>query len=189
MATYSLYTTALSPFGQRASIALHLKALSEHTRYIDTFGGTDTVKALSPLGQIPILDGPDGVLPESQTIVDYLDRKYPAPPLRSLNANIGARQNLISRMVDLYLAPHILQLIIAMRGQLAERTVERAIIGAKRGLEVIEPYLLGDPYAIGDKISVADLALGPFLFYVPRLANWHQAGHNSVNNAKSTGFA
>ena len=93
---FKLHTTDLSPFGQRAKLALSAKGLLGETELNDTFGGTDALGELAPMRQIPILEHDGFVLPESQVIADYLDDIVPEPPLLPEAPAARARARLLA---------------------------------------------------------------------------------------------
>ncbi len=172
--TFKLHTTDLSPFGQRAKLALRAKNLLGETELVDTFGGTDALEALAPMRQIPILEHDGFILPESQTIVDYLDDLIPAPALLPDTATGRATARLLARIADLYIAPHFLALIVGMREGLRVDQIVVVFNALNEGLGFAEHYLRPDqPYAAGNGLSVADLALAPFLFFVPHFADFY----------------
>lgn len=171
---FILHTTDLSPFGQRAKLALRAKGLLGDTELNDTFGGTDPLGELAPMRQIPILEHDGFVLPESQTIVEYLDEIAPQPAFLPDDPKVRANARLLSRIADLYIAPHFLSLIVGMRPPPRPEEMNTAFEKLNRGLSFAETYLSNaSTYAVGDALSVADIALAPFMFYVPRLAEWH----------------
>jgi len=171
---FKLHTVDLSPFGQRAKLALRAKGLLDQTEIITTFGGTDALGQLAPMRQIPILEHDGFILPESQIIADYLEEVAPDPALLPASPKARATARLIARTADLYIAPHFLTLIVGMRPPARPDDMQNAWQAMGKGLGFIEHYLVADTsYAVGDTLSLADIALAPFLFYVPRLANWH----------------
>jgi len=171
---FKLHTVDLSPFGQRAKLALRAKGLLDQTEIVTTFGGTDALGELAPMRQIPILEHNGFILPESQIITEYLEEIIPSPPLLPANTEARATARLIARITDLYIAPHFLTLIIGMRPPERPDDMRSAWQAMGKGLGFIEQYITADvPYAVGEALSLADIALAPFLFYVPRLADWH----------------
>ena len=171
---FKLHTTDLSPFGQRAKLALRAKGLLGETELNDTFGGTDALGELAPMRQIPILEHDGLILPESQVIADYLDDIVPEPPLLPEAPAARARARLLARIADLYIAPHFLSLIVGMRPPPRPDDMAIAWQAMGKGLGFAETYLDADSaYAVGDSLSLADIALAPFFFYVPRMADWH----------------
>ena len=68
------------PYCARVRIALAEKGLSFDCVEIDLANRPDWLYAMNPSGRVPVLD--DGfVLPESAVIMEYLDERYPDPPL------------------------------------------------------------------------------------------------------------
>ena len=171
---FKLHTTDLSPFGQRAKLALRAKGLLEQTELNDTFGGTDALGDLAPMRQIPILEHNGFILPESQVIIEYLEEITPKPSLLPEAPAKRATARLLARIADLYIAPHFLSLIVGMRPPPRPDDMAAAWQALGKGLGFAEQYL-GDgmAYAVGDQLSLADIALAPFFFYVPRLVDWH----------------
>lgn len=177
---FKLHTVALSPFGQRAMLALSAKGLLDETEINTTFGGTEALGELAPMRQIPILEHDGMILPESQIIADYLEEIAPTPALLPTSPKDRATARLIARLTDLHIAPHFLSLIVGMRPPERPDDMAAAHKELSHGLGFIETYLRRDtPYVAGDTLSMGDIALAPFLFYVPRLADWH--GHTAFD--------
>lgn len=172
---FVLHTTNLSPFGQRAKLALRVKGKLEDTRFVDTPGGTAALGALAPMAQIPVLEHGDFVLPESQAIVDYIDALCPDPALVPEDPQLAAQARLIARITDLYIAPHIIGLIVAMRPDTPRSIVASSLAGMQKGLGFAFHYVSHGRFSVGISLSVADLALAPFVFLAPRLADWHSS--------------
>jgi glutathione S-transferase len=75
-----LYDAARCPFCVRVRLALAEKGLEYEPVEVDLDDRPAWLYDLNPLGKVPVLD--DGfVLPESAVIMEYLDERYPAPPL------------------------------------------------------------------------------------------------------------
>ena len=138
---FKLHTTDLSPFGQRAKLALRAKGFLAETELVDTFGGTDALGALAPMRQIPILEHDGFILPESQIIVDYLEDLYPGSSLLPETAQDKANARLLARITDLYIAPHFITLIVGMRPPLRSDAMAAGFEALKKGLGFAETYL------------------------------------------------
>jgi glutathione S-transferase len=75
-----LYDAARCPYCARVRMALAEKGLAHETVEIDLRNRPGFIYELNPSGRVPVLD--DGfVLPESSVIMEYLDERYPEPPL------------------------------------------------------------------------------------------------------------
>ena len=82
MATASqlqLYSSPPSPFGRKILLAAHSLGLADRLQVIssDTNDPQDANRQLNPLGKIPTLQTPDGVLYDSRVIMNFLDLQKP----------------------------------------------------------------------------------------------------------------
>jgi len=77
-----LYHFTTSPFSRRVRLTLALKELKVELRdaRADAQHAADVAR-LSPLRTVPVLVDGERVIPDSNAICQYLDRKVPAPPL------------------------------------------------------------------------------------------------------------
>lgn len=108
-----LYSLPLSPFASRVRLALYRKGLHEVEIVAPPDGGTkgDAFLAINPMGQVPTLEFDDGfALPESATILEYLEDAFPEPSLRPADKRDLARARLFLRLPDLYFqgAPRVI---------------------------------------------------------------------------------
>ena len=161
-----LYSAPLSPFAARVRLSIYRKGLPIEI-VPPPEGGikSDAYLALNPMGQIPTLVLDSGVaIPESATILEYLEDVFPTPSLRPIDPQDLARARLFLRLPDIYFenAPRIL---LGMRNPAnrKEEVVETAMTALKRGLSYINFYLSGDAWAVGGLPSIADCALVPVL--------------------------
>jgi glutathione S-transferase len=71
-----------SPFGRKVAIALHEKALPFETQWDEPWGEATVTGDYNPLAQLPILITDQGdVLYESNYLLEWIERRYPDPPL------------------------------------------------------------------------------------------------------------
>jgi maleylpyruvate isomerase len=161
-----LYSAPISPFAARVRLSIYRKGLNIAI-VPPPAGGLkgDAYLALNPMGQIPTLVLDSGeALPESATILEYLEDIYPIPSLRPVDAYDLARARLFLRLPDFHLRPAI----FALRGmrdpaQRDEAVIKLALADLDKGLSYLEPYLSGNIWAVGDQPSIADCALVPVL--------------------------
>ena len=77
-----LYDAARCPYCARARIVLAEKGLGYETVEIDLSDRPTWLYAKNPSGRVPVLEEDGGfVLPESTVIMEYLDERFPEPPL------------------------------------------------------------------------------------------------------------
>jgi glutathione S-transferase len=162
-----LYSRNISPFAARVRVSILAKNLT--VRVIDN---PDVASAafgkLNPYRRVPVLSLDDGsVIPESETIVEYLEAAFPEIPLQPSAANARARVRLIARVAELYVFPAVVSIFEALAARDEER-VETLFNNLDRALAGAVPFLDDTTswHAWGDRLTTADGALAPFLFYV-----------------------
>lgn len=94
-----LYDAPRCPYCARARLALAEKGLSFEAVEVDLQNRPDWIFELNPTGRVPVLD--DGfVLPESAVIMEYLEERYPDPPLLPTDPTERARARLLVHRFD-----------------------------------------------------------------------------------------
>ena len=76
-----LYDAPRCPYCARARIVLAEKGVEYETVVIDLADRPAWIYEKNPSGKVPVLEEGDWVLPESAVIMEYLEERYPEPPL------------------------------------------------------------------------------------------------------------
>jgi len=106
-----LYSENSSPFSAPVRVAIYAKGLEIEIE--PPPGGLLSAKfhAINPLGTIPCLILESGApLPESAAILEYLEDKFPHPPLRPDGAEARARVRLMQRIGELQITTPLVEL-------------------------------------------------------------------------------
>ncbi len=118
---------------------------------------------LNPYGKIPVIDDGGKVLFESCIINEYLDEKYPDPPLMPKDPYLRARGRIL---VD-YALNYLHEPYWALRGEMLKKESERdvAVMEEKRRtlrslLQYLEDALGDKPFFLGE-FSLADIDVLP----------------------------
>jgi glutathione S-transferase len=147
-----LYATALSSYSLKVRLALALKGIAVDLREPPGGYRSADYKAIVPSATIPALVDGDFVLAESDTILEYLEDRFPDRPLLPSDARGRARARFLGRLHDLHLEPLVRKLFALS----ATRDQYNAI---QAKLELIEHNLdANGPFAIGPVPSLADCA-------------------------------
>ena len=77
----TLYDADRCPYCARVRIVLAEKGLPYDTVVVDLDDRPAWIYEKNPLGKVPVLEEADFVLPESAVIMEYLEERYPEPPL------------------------------------------------------------------------------------------------------------
>jgi glutathione S-transferase len=97
-----LYGTPLSPYFCRVWFAALAKDVDLELEIGPPDVQSGPNRKRSPTGKVPFIEDGDILLYESEVIVEYLEDRYPEPPLLPVGASDRAQSRLISRLVDLY---------------------------------------------------------------------------------------
>lgn len=162
----TLYHDVPSSNSDRVKIALAEKGLSWQGVRISlakTEQKTPEHLKRNPYGKIPVIEDDGKILFESCIINEYLDEKYPDPPLMPKDPYLRGR----GRVLIDYALNYTHEPYWALRAEMMKKAPERsdAALEEKRAaLRNLLPYLeegLGDkPYFVGN-FSLADIAIIP----------------------------
>jgi glutathione S-transferase len=141
-----LYDAARCPYCARARIVLAEKGLVYETVEIDLSDRPAWLYAKNPSGRVPVLeeDGGGLVLPESPVIMEYLEERFPAPPLWPADPAERALGRLWLDRFEVRLGDDY---YAARRGEPSQ------LDGRLRDLDVAleaQPFLTGREYGLAD---------------------------------------
>lgn len=163
-----LYSSPTTPFGRKISVQIIESGLADKVQTAIVAGtpldpGTMPIER-NPLGKIPVLDTPEGVIYDSRVISRYLDDLsgkglYPAAPLLwktlTLEATAdGITDAAVSMAYELRLRPEALRYPEWLEGQWGK---------ISRALDMIEAQWIGH---LGGPLDMAHIALGAALEYL-----------------------
>jgi glutathione S-transferase len=166
-----LYNLNLSNFASKCRIAIYEKGCP--VEIVPIPGGDLTSPEylrIYPLGKTPSLDGDGMILGESEIINEYLEEKFPTPPLMPKSPEARARVRSFGRFHDLYLEPPGR----ALFGQLDPKTRDAKLVAEKlteitTRLDQLEKMLSDGGFAAGPDFTLADCAIAPTMFFFTSL--------------------
>jgi maleylacetoacetate isomerase len=174
-----LYTYWRSQAAFRVRIALGLKGLRVEKITLDLLAGDQFAadyQKLNPEGVVPtLIDGQAGEngepLVQSLAILEYLDEKYPAPPLLPTDLRARAHARAIAQMVAMDAHPFVVPRVrkyLEQELRLDEPTrVKWVRHWLDTGSRAVEQVLARDPrtgrFCLGDQPTIADICLAAHL--------------------------
>jgi glutathione S-transferase len=156
-----------SPYSWRALLALEYKQLSYVSHLVQFAKQEHKAPALlkmNPRGRVPVLKDDDYVCFESLAILQYLDRKYPEPPLFGRSAEEAGTITRVICEYQSYAEEHIMRVIQAILFQGIEsrmEEVERAMGYVLKEAATIEQRLAASAWLVGEAFSAADIIVFP----------------------------
>ena len=102
----TLYDADRCPYCARVRIVLAEKGLEHETVVVDLDDRPTWIYEKNPLGRVPVLEEDTFVLPESVVINEYLEERYPEPPLWPADPGERAAGRLLVERFDQLSRPY-----------------------------------------------------------------------------------
>ena len=162
-----LYSGMTCPFSHSTRIVLQEKGCEFEITDVDMYQPIDVkVSALSPYGEVPILQDRDLVLFNARVINEYLDERFPHPQLMPAGPTNRARARLFLYLFEREIFTHVRTLEAV---DLPESEYEKARNTLRDQLTLIALRLNTSKYMMGDEYSLLDISMAPVLW---RLSHW-----------------
>lgn len=178
-----LHEHPLSPYVQKVKIALLEKGLPFETMMPPIGAGADVGEfaALNPRLEVPALvDGDDAIF-DSTIILEYLEDKWPTPPMLPRTPVERARVRMIEEICDTYYeavnwATMEIRVFQRATDALADRLLARAAAQTRGVNAWLERQFAGRQWLNGDAFGWADCAAAPLVNSAATLGNPPPAG-------------
>jgi glutathione S-transferase len=165
----TLYDAARCPYCARVRILLAEKEVSYETVEIDLENRPVWLYEKNPVGRVPILEEDGFVLPESRVIMEYLEERYPEPPLLPPGPAERAVVRLWFERFDDLSRPYYR---VLFEGETAE------VLDAE--LAKLDAALAASPYLAGSQFSQADIAYVPWIIRAEGRAGVDLGSHGNL---------
>jgi stringent starvation protein A len=150
----TLYDAARCPYCARVRIVLAEKGVEYETVEIDLDDRPAWIYEKNVTGRVPVIEEDAFVLAESSVIMEYLDERYPEPPLLPPDAAVRALARVEIFRFDRLSTPYY-----AVR-----RGDESARPKLERALANLDALLEAQPFLTGAEYGLADIAYVPWIF-------------------------
>ncbi len=150
----------LSNYYNKVKLVLLEKGVPFTEEPVRTGAVDEQVLNATPLGKIPFIKVDGRTLCESQVIVDYLEARYPAPPLLPADPLAAAKVRELCTFMELYLELVARELYAQafFGGTVSEGTKARVHKQLARNIPAFKRLVGLAPYAAGDRFTLADAA-------------------------------
>jgi RNA polymerase-associated protein len=159
----TLFSRADDPWSHRTRIVLAEKSI--HVETIDVHEGNlpEDLLDLNPYQSVPTLVDRDLVLYDSRVIIEYLDERFPHPPLMPVDpvARAQFRVALYRIERDWYSLAHQINDPADRKAAQHARKILRDSILASADVFKAKPYFLSDEF------SLVDATIAPILWRLP----------------------
>jgi RNA polymerase-associated protein len=159
----TLFSRADDPWSHRTRIVLAEKSIHVETIDVDEGNLPADLLDLNPYHSVPTLVDRDLVLYDSRIIIEYLDERFPHPPLMPVDPVARAQFRLALYRIerDWYsLAQQIADPNDRKLGQKARKVLRDSILAS---VDVFK----AKPYFLSDEFSLVDATIAPILWRLP----------------------
>jgi RNA polymerase-associated protein len=157
----TLFSSAADMHCHRVRIVLAEKGINFEALEVDASNPPEDLLELNPYGVVPTLVDRDLVLYDSQVIMEYLDERFPHPPLMPVDPVSRAQSRMTLRRIQKdwdALTDKI------MRGG---KDKAKYVKELKESLTVVSPIFEQKPFFLSDEFSLLDCAVAPILWRLP----------------------
>jgi glutathione S-transferase len=166
-----LYYFPLSTYSQKAMIAFNEKGISYEPIVVQLLEPAERAEfeKIYPIGKVPFLQANDRPVPESTSIIEYLEDEFPGTPrmIPTGNGEAPRQVRFMDRMTDLYFTEPLSELVSQQLG-LRPKDDDKAA-RARKYIALTYAHwdqrLATRKWLCGDDFSMADCAAIPGLFY------------------------
>jgi len=165
-----LYGAVASPYVTRVLMLARLKGID--IELTDAPGGPRSAEylAMNPIAKIPCLEAEGKYIPESETICEYLEDIYPEPSGLPADAMGRAISRTISRMTDLYIAPHAGRMVRQINPEKRDQAVVDEVRAEfEKSFGFFEHFMGAGPFAVADVPTLGDCAFAPYMMLVKKI--------------------
>lgn len=155
----TLFSNPACPFSHRVRVVLCEKDISVEIESVDPDNLPEDLLFLNPYSSVPTLLDRDLVLYDSRVISEYLDERFPHPPLMPVDPVSRARSRLALYRVenDWY------SLLPALEGG-DKRKKERARTRLQESLVASAEVFAAKPFFLSDEFTLVDATIAPVLW-------------------------
>jgi RNA polymerase-associated protein len=159
----TLYSTGDCVYAHRVRFVLEEKAMEYQTIDVDLAKKPEDLAELNPYNQVPTLVDRDLAIYESVLVMEYLDERFPHPPLILVDPISRAKVRLALLRFDRdWFAPLFQPGFSAAQVDAAKEVV-------RSGFASLSTIFAQQRFLFGEEMTILDCALAPLLWRLPML--------------------
>jgi RNA polymerase-associated protein len=160
----TLYSASADPYSHRIRLVLAEKGINVEVIEITPGNPPEDLLHLNPSGTFPMMVDRDLVLYEPGIIVEYLDERFPHPPLLPVYPVARAKNRQMMHRIEQEWYPLAQQIEAGndKEAKVARKKLQDSLISAA-------PLFAGKPYFLNDEFTLVDCYIAPLLWRLPKL--------------------
>lgn len=160
------YSDGNDHYSQRVRLVLAEKGVAVEIINVDPLNLPEDLSGLNPYNSLPTLVDRDLVLYESQIIMEYLDERFPHPPLLPVYPVARAQSRLYVFRIQKDLCSHV-DILVANKGN--DSDIEKSRKELEDSLIALSPIFAEKPFFMSDEFTLVDCCMVPILWRLPTL--------------------
>lgn len=160
----TLFSSPTCAMSHSARLVMIEKSVTADIEFYDPSDPPEDLLELNPTGVSPTLIERDLVLYDARIIMEYLDERYPHPPLHQMDPVSRANARMLIKRIDQDWYTLLDEILNS-----GEKKSARAKKMLKESLLSAVPVFAARPYFMTDEFSLIDCALAPLLWRLPSL--------------------
>ena len=172
----TLFSPPDCPMSHAARLVLQEKAIVAEVEYYDPNNPPEELLELNPTSISPTLVERDLVLYDSRIIMEYLDERFPHPPLHQMDPVSRANARMLIKRFDQDWFPLLDDVIAGDKKAVRSKKLLRDNIVAAA------PIFADRPFFMSEEFSLIDCALAPLLWRLPSLGIDISTPNNAITN-------
>lgn len=160
----TFYSDGTSHYSHRVRIVLAEKGVTVETIDVDPDDKPEDLSTLNPYNTLPTLVDRDLVLYEADIMMEYLDERFPHPPLFPVYPVARAMSRLWIYRIKQDWCPMV-DALMANKGTPAQ--LDKARKELRDSLVSIAPIFGEKPYFMSDEFTIVDCCVTPILWRLP----------------------
>jgi stringent starvation protein A len=173
----TLFSPPTCPMSHAARFVLFEKAIVSEIEYYDPNNPTEELLELNPTGVSPTLVERDLVLYDSRIIMEYLDERFPHPPLHQMDPVSRASARMIIKRIDQDWYPLLDEIQDS-----GDKKSGKAKKQLRESLLAANPIFTDRPFFMSEEFSLIDCALAPLLWRLPSVGIDISTPNNAISN-------
>ena len=157
----TLFSDPRDHYSHRVRMVLCEKGVSVDVVDVDPLQISENLSEVNPYGTLPTLLDRELVLYKSTVIMEYLDERFPHPPLLPVYPVARAQCRLLMHRIEVDWSKRV-DVLMAGRGR--ETAMDKARKELRESLAAIAPVFDDRPFFMNDDFTLVDCFVAPILW-------------------------